>query len=344
MRKYARVTGIGMYAPERVMTNFELEKLMDTSDEWITTRTGIKRRHVAGDDEASSNLATKASLRALEMAGLDPDDLDMIINATVTADKYFPACGCMVQAALGAHKAAAFDVNAGCSGFVYALSIADQFIASGTYKNILCIGVETLTHGFDWQDRNTNVLFGDGAGAAVLQATDECTGPLSFVIGSDGSHGHYLSMSSLFGRPAEWPANGRPRAVFNGPEIFKFAVTTMGKVAKQAVDQAGLSLSDIDLFIPHQANLRIIQAANKYLGMPAEKVFINVQEYGNTSAASIPIALCEAVEQGLVHDGDKILMVAFGAGLSWGATVVQWNPTPSKEPAGANQETYAIAR
>ena len=322
METYARITGWGKYLPSRVLTNDDLSKMLDTSDEWIRTRTGIRERRIAADDETASTMATPASRRALEVAGLSPEDLDLIIVATCTPDGIFPSCASLLQNALGATKAAAFDVNAACSGFVYALVTGCQFIQSGAYQNVLVVGSEVYSRIMDWEDRSTCVLFGDGAGAVVLQADDRPTGPMSFVLGSDGSFSNILYVPGPAG--ARTNHNGHYCLRMAGPEVFRAAVQIMSGSAKKVVSLAGLGISDVDLFIPHQANERLIAAASRALGLPSEKVFINVGRYGNTSAASIPIALCEAVEEDRVHDGDRLVMVGFGGGLSWGAVVLQW--------------------
>ena len=321
-----RITGWGKYLPERVLTNQDLEKLVDTSDEWIMARTGIRERRVLDDDESVSTMAIKASRDALDVAGLSPSMLDMIIVATNSSDRIVASAASMVQHALGAQRAAAFDAVGGCSGFIYALTIAYQFIGTGAYRNILVIGSEAITRIINWEDRSMCVLFGDGAGAVVVQANEKATDMLSFVLGSDGSGSDLLWAPSPCGKPEERPQDGRYYASMEGKDVFKFAITTMPEASRQAVEAAGLQISDIDLFIPHQANTRIIDSAAKSLGIPSEKVFVNVDRYGNLSSASPAVALCEAVEEGRLKEGDLVVLVAFGAGLSWAATVLRWQP------------------
>jgi 3-oxoacyl-[acyl-carrier-protein] synthase-3 len=320
LARYARVIGWGKYLPEKVLTNQELERLVNTSDAWILSRTGIRERRIAADNETASSMAVRASRGALEVSGLKPDSLDLVITATCTPEHIFPACASSVQHSLGAKKAAAFDVNAACSGFIYALATACQFIGSGAYNNILVVGSEVYSRILDWKDRNTCVLFGDGAGAVVVQAGDSLPGMLSFALGNDGSRAN-----SIYA-PGPCGLNSGPYYItMNGPEVFKFAVNVLCLATRQVVKAAGLDLSDIELIIPHQANTRILKAAARALELPSEKVFINVDRYGNTSAASIPIALCEAVEQGRLKDGDHIVLVGFGGGLSWAAMVLEWS-------------------
>ncbi len=326
MSQYSAITGWGMSVPERVLTNADMERMVDTSDEWITARTGIKQRHVAEPGETASTLAIAAARQALERAGIEGRDLGLIIVATVCADYPFPSTANLVQHALGA-QCGAFDIQAACSGFLYGLSTAHQFISNGSAKHILIIGVEVLSRVVDYTDRTTCVLFGDGAGAVVLSASSQPGGVLGFTIGSDGSRPDLLWIPT--GGSAE-PATEetiRDRRNFvqmQGGEVFKFATRIMGTAMEEALANAGLTTDDMDLFIPHQANLRIIEAASKRLNLPPEKVFVNIQDYGNTSAAAIPIALCEAIDQGRVYPGAHLGMVAFGAGLTWAAAVVQW--------------------
>ena len=323
---YARITGWGKYLPERVMKNSDLEKLVETSDEWIVSRTGIRERHIVGDEEATSTMAVIAGRKALEMAHLSPDALDMVILATCSPDRIVPASAAYVQHALGAGKAAAFDTMAGCSGSLYALITAYQFISSGAYKNILVIGSESLTRAIDWTDRSTCVLFGDGAGAVVVQANDKSTDMLSFVLGNDGGGADLLYAPGPCGKRIDATSNGHYYLHMDGSEVFRFAVNKLVDVAKQVVDAAGLKISDIDLLIPHQANQRITKAAMKTLHLSNEKVFMNLDRYGNLSAASEMVALCEAAEQGRLKDGDLVVLVAFGAGLSWAAMALRWQP------------------
>lgn len=324
MSFYARITGWGKYLPERVLTNKDLERMVDTTDEWILTRTGIRERRIIGDDETASTMAVEAGRQALEVANLLPSALDLIIVATNSPDKITPASAFLVQHAIGAKKVAAFDIVGGCSGFIYGLVTAYQFISSGVYSNILVVGSDVITRCINWEDRGTCVLFGDGAGAVVVQANEHATDMLSFVLGSDGSGADLLYIPHPCGRRSEVPKDGHYYAFMEGRDVFKFAVTVMPEATRQAVEAAGLQLSDIDLFIPHQANDRIIQAAARSLGIPSEKVYVNVDRYGNLSAASPAVALCEAVEEGRIKEGDLVVLVAFGAGLSWAAVVLRW--------------------
>jgi 3-oxoacyl-[acyl-carrier-protein] synthase-3 len=323
--KYGRIVGWGKYAPTRILTNDELAKMVDTSDEWIRARTGIRQRHMATEGETTTTMSVAASRAALERAGLTPLDLDLIILATTSPDHLLPAASSMVQDALGA-KCGAFQLQAGCTGFVYGLAAAQAFISTGLHKNILVIGAETISRNVDWQDRETCVLFGDGAGAVIVQACDEPTGVLSFVLGSDGSGAEHLKIRLGVHEvmTPEAIARGEHFIHMNGREVFKFATRVMVQAALEAINQAGMSLSDIDLLIPHQANLRIIELAARHLNLPMDKVVVNIQNYGNTSTASIPIALVETIEAGRVKEGDTLCLVGFGAGLTWAAAVVRW--------------------
>ncbi|MBE0481318.1 MAG: ketoacyl-ACP synthase III [Dehalococcoidia bacterium] len=313
------MTGWGKYLPERVLTNQELEQKVYTSDSWITSRTGISGRRIAASTETASTLALEASRAALRTSGLDPAALDLIIVATCTPEYIFPACASVLQDLLGARRAAAFDINGACTGFIHALATGCQFISAGTYRNVLIAGSEIYSRILDWQDRNTCVLFGDGAGAVVLGAADSPSCALSIVLGNDGSG------TDIIYTPGPCGINdGRYFLTMRGPEVFKFAVKVICQATRDVVAQAGLQMSDIDLIIPHQANTRIIKTASRTLGVPMEKFFVNVDRYGNTSAASIPIALCEAVEEGKIKDGDNLVLVGFGGGLSWGAVTVKW--------------------
>jgi 3-oxoacyl-[acyl-carrier-protein] synthase-3 len=326
-RRYAHLAGWGKYVPEKVMTNDDIAKLVETSDEWIQQRTGIRERRVADPKESTSTMAIRAAKDALWVAGMNPADVELVIVATATPDYIFPATACLVQDALGATRAGAFDVSIGCSGFVYALSIGASMINSGMVNNALVIGSETLSRLVNWADRGTCILFGDGAGAFVLKGSDMPGGVLSYKLGSDGSGGDLLIV------PGGGSKNPMTREMIDdqlqfirmdGQAVFKFATRVMGKAAKEACDLAHLTLEDIDLFIPHQANLRIISAASKFLKLPDEKVMVNVQKYGNTSSASVPIAFSEAVEQKRVKPGDNVVLVSFGAGLSWAAAAVKF--------------------
>jgi len=333
--RYAQITGWGMSVPERVLTNDDLTKVVDTSDEWIVSRTGIQERHVVSDDrETTATLSTRAARDALRVAGILPSQLDLIIVATATPDHIFPSAACLVQDALGASRAGAFDLSAGCSGFLYALSMASQAVRSGQAEHVLAIGAETLSRITDWTDRNTCVLFGDGAGAVVVSATSERCGVLASVLGSDGSGGDLLILPAGGSRaPAshETVSNGDHFIKMRGREVFRFATTIMPKATEEVAKQAGWELSELALIIPHQANVRIIQLAAKRLKLPQEKFFVNLDRYGNTSAASVPIALCEAATAGKIKAGDKLVLVAFGAGLTWAANAVEWGvPMPIK--------------
>ncbi|WP_221469602.1 beta-ketoacyl-ACP synthase III [Cohnella nanjingensis] len=321
------ILGTGKYAPERRLTNQDLERIVDTNDEWIVSRTGIRERRIAAEHEATSDLAYEASVRALAAAGITADQLDLIIVATITPDMFFPSTACILQDRLGAKKAAAFDLSAACSGFIYGLANASGFIALGAYKYALVIGADTLSRITDYTDRNTCVLFGDGAGAVVIGQVPEGRGFRSFELGADGSGGEHLRLP---GGGSRMPSSERSIAErqhfmqMNGREVFKFAARIMGNAADEALRKAGVAKEEIDLLIPHQANIRIIQASLERLDLPQEKCVINVDKYGNMSAASIPLALAEAVEDGRVKEGDRIVLVGFGGGLTWGASVLVW--------------------
>lgn len=324
--KRVGIIGVGEYLPERILTNADLEKMVDTSDEWITTRTGIKERRLASKDEATSDLAINAAREALAGAKLGPKDLDLIIVATITPDMPFPSVASILQNAFSAKKAACFDISAACAGFVYALSTASQFIACGTYKNALIIGAEKLSAITDWKDRNTCVLFGDGAGACVLGEV-KSGGIISNYLGCDGSNIGLLNLPAGGSRnPASYETvEARMHYIkMQGNELFKIAVRTMTDAAEKVLTQAGLKFSDIDLIIPHQANSRIIMAVAKRLGLTEEKIFLNIEKRGNMSSASTATALVEAAKGGRIKKGDIVLLDAFGAGLVWGASVIQW--------------------
>ena len=321
----AGLLGVGYYVPQSVLTNFDLEKSLDTSDEWIRTRTGISERRIAADNQATSDMALLAAQSALANADIDAADLDLIIIATCTPDYTFPSTAAIVQSALGARKAAAFDLNAVCSGFSYALDVATQMINSGAYKRALVVGADIMSRTVDWSDRSTCVLFGDGAGAVVL-GNVSYGGVLGSVLGANGD-GAPLLCQPLSGSRLSHEASCTGRSgkmVMNGKEVYKFAVHVMGDAAVQALNRCGLTSDSVDLFIPHQANIRIIESAAKRLDLPMSKVFVNLDRYGNTSAASIPIALAEAVEQGRIVRGSLVVTVGFGAGLTWGANVIRW--------------------
>jgi 3-oxoacyl-[acyl-carrier-protein] synthase-3 len=321
------IIGVGSYVPEKVLTNFDLEKMVETSDEWIVSRTGIKERRIAADHEASSDLAVRAGERALDDAGLKAEDIDLIIVATITPDMTFPATACLVQNRLGATQAATFDLSAACTGFIYGITTAAQFISTGAYRHVLVIGVDCLSRIVDWEDRNTCVLFGDGAGAAVLAPVEEGYGLLSFDLGGKGAGGDLLKVEAGGSRlPASLETvEGKKHTIFmNGREVFKFAVKAMNRSTETVLAKAELSKEDIDLFIPHQANIRIIESAMKRFGLPQEKVMVNLEKYGNMSAASIPVALSEALEQGRIRRGDIVVLCGFGGGLTWGSTILKW--------------------
>jgi len=321
------ITGVGSCVPERILSNGDLERMVETSDEWITTRTGIRERRIAADGQATSDLATEAARRALADAGVRPEEVDLIIVATVTPDMPFPSTACLVQHRLGATRAAAFDIEAACSGFVYALDIASHFVASHTYNTVLVIGAEKMSSVVDWTDRNTCVLFGDGAGAAVLQNRPSAHGLLTTCLGSDGGKASLLELpagGSACPPTAETVAARRHFLRMDGKETFKNAVTAMVTAANQALERCGLAIGDIRCVIPHQANQRILSAVAERLGARPDQVFSNVERYGNTSAASVGIALDEAVKSGRIQRGDLVLLVVFGAGLTWGAAVIEW--------------------
>lgn len=321
------IIGTGKYVPERILTNSDLEKMVETNDEWIVSRTGIRERHIAAPHEATSDLAYEAALKALDSAGMKAEDLDLIIVATVTPDSTVPSTACILQDKLGAKGAAAFDLSAACSGFVYSLATATGFIQNGMYNNALVIGADTLSRITDYTDRNTCVLFGDGAGAVIIGEVPEGRGFQSFDLGAEGSGGSLLNIEAGGSRlPASHQTieDKKHFLYMNGREVFKFAVRVMGTATERVLTKAGLGKENIDLFVPHQANIRIIQSAMQRLDLPPEKCVINVDKYANTSAASIPLALVEAAEEGRIKEGDTLLMVGFGGGLTWGASVLIW--------------------
>lgn len=330
--RYAHITGWGMSVPDQVMTNDDIAKMVDTTDEWIVSRTGIHERRIANSDQTTASLASEAALRALEVANLHPGDLDMIIVSTSSPEYIFPATACVVQDRIGAVNAYAFDLLAACTGFVYGINLASQAIKSNGANNILVIGSETLTRLVNWKDRNTCILFGDGAGAFVMQASEEPGGVLSAVLRSDGSGANLLSVP---GGGSPHPASmqtlydGLHYIQMNGREVFRFATRVMVDATHETVETAHMTMDDIHLLIPHQANQRIIEAAARGLNYPMEQVMVNLDRYGNTSTASIPIATVEALEQGRLNPGDNTVMVAFGGGLTWGAALIQWTgPLP----------------
>jgi 3-oxoacyl-[acyl-carrier-protein] synthase-3 len=327
MSPYAHITGWGMAVPSRVLSNADLEKMVDTDDDWIQTRTGIRQRHIAGDGESTATLAKDAALNALTVANLNPADVELIIVSTSTPEHLFPATACMVQDWIGASHAGAFDLSAACSGFIFALNIATQTIRSGSIHNALVIGAETLSRFVDWQDRSTCILFGDGAGAFVLQASDEPGGLLSAVMRSDGSGADLLSLpagGSHLPASTETILHKQHTIHMNGREVFRFATRVIVQATREAIAAAQLKIDDIQVVIPHQANIRIIESAMRGLDIPLDQCFINIERYGNTSTASIPIATCEAIQQGRLQAGDNTVFVGFGAGLTWGAALVRW--------------------
>ena len=321
------IVGTGSYTPEKILTNDDLSKIVDTSDEWITTRTGIKERRIAAKDEQTSDMATKAALKALEQANVSPKEVDLILVATATPDMLFPATACFVQKKIGAKNAACLDISAACAGFLFGIEIAQQFITSGTHDTVLVIGAEKLTSITNWTDRNTCVLFGDGAGAAVLQHRGSAHGVISTHIGSDGDFTDILFMPGGGSRCPITKENADMNLAtihMLGKEVYKQAVIAMLSAAQKAMEQAGLTTDDIACVIPHQANLRIIDAIAERLKISRDKVFVNLEKYGNTSAAAVAIALDEANRTGRIKHGDYVLMVVFGGGLTWAGTIVEW--------------------
>ncbi|MBK1832314.1 ketoacyl-ACP synthase III [Verrucomicrobiaceae bacterium R5-34] len=322
------IAGTGSYVPEKVLTNADLEQIVDTSDEWIVSRTGIKERRIAAADEFTSHMATNAARKALEQANMAAEDIELIIVATITPDTLTPSTACYVQANLGALSAVAFDISAACSGFLYAMKLAKRLISDGAYKNALIIGAEKLSAFVNWEDRNTCVLFGDGAGAAVLRKSEEGEGRI--LASETGTDGRHTAILDIKGGGSACPismsnANDKLATLsMQGREVFKLAVTAMRQASEKVIERAGLSAEDISLVVPHQANLRIIDAIAGRLDVPNEKVFVNLHKYGNTSAAAIAIALDEANREGRIKRGDNIIMVAFGAGLTWAASAIEW--------------------
>ncbi|MGA2222793.1 MAG: beta-ketoacyl-ACP synthase III [Verrucomicrobiia bacterium] len=327
LTRAVHIVGTGSYVPDRVLTNADLEKMVDTTDEWITTRSGIKERRIAPDWMCTSDMATEAARRAMDQAGVREDEIDLIICATITPDTPFPATACLIQKKLGAKRAAAFDVEAACSGFLYGLEIGQQFITSGTYNTVLVVGAEKLSTIVDWHDRNTCVLFGDGAGAAVLRSRGEEHGILTTCMGADGSLADILLMPA---GGARYPATkesvgaGMHYLKMDGKEVFKNAITAMQTAAEEALRRCNLTIDDIKCVIPHQANIRILEALADRLGAPMEKVYVNLHRYGNISAASVAIALDEAAREGRFQRGDLVLLIVFGSGLTWASCVIQW--------------------
>jgi 3-oxoacyl-[acyl-carrier-protein] synthase-3 len=336
------ITGWGMYAPARIMTNHELEKLVDTSDEWIRTRTGIRERRVAADDETTTTLCVNASRDALAVAGMSAEELDLVIVATCTPDYYMPATGVLVAHELGATRAAGFDVMAACSGFVYSLSTATAFIRSGMYRNVLVVGAELLTRFLDYTDRNTCVLFGDGAGAVIVSASEEPGGLLGIDMYSDGSGRDGIIFPAGGAACPTTPktiAEGGHFVHMAGKDVYRYATRQLAESSKAALRDAGLTVDDIDQFLFHQANVRIIESVQHAVGIPSEKTYLNIERYGNTSAASVPMALVEAVADGRIRPGDRLLMAAFGAGYTAGAAVFEWTADPTRAFLAPGQQT-----
>mgnify|MGYP001226516471 CR=1 FL=1 len=318
---YSRIAGTGSYLPEKVLSNHDLEQMVETNDQWIQDRTGIKKRHIVADDEATTNLAFNAAQKAIEAAGIKNDDIDLIIIATTTPTRIFPSTASLVQEKLGINGCPAFDIQAVCTGFIYALTVADKFIKSGSVKNALIIGAESLSRIVDWTDRNTCVLFGDGAGAVVLQASEE-TGVLSTHIHSDGQYNALLSVPT--GPGSVENADAKPFIEMQGNDVFKIAVKTLSSIADETLAANNMAKSDIDWLIPHQANIRIIKATAKKLSLPMDRVVVTVDEHGNTSAASIPLALDTAVRDGRIQRGETLLLEAFGGGFTWGSALLNF--------------------
>jgi 3-oxoacyl-[acyl-carrier-protein] synthase-3 len=320
---YSKITGTGGYLPEKIVTNKDLEKIVDTNDQWIVERTGIKQRHIAADDEYTCDLAEKAARNALEMAGLKPQDIDLVVVATTTADQVFPSTACLLQARLGIHGPAAFDVQAVCTGFIYALSVADKFIKTGAANKALVVGAETFSRIIDWTDRNTCVLFGDGAGAMVIEASADA-GIISTHLHADGAFEQMLRVPSGISRGYDQLQQGIAYVEMRGNEVFKMAVTTLGRIVDETLAANGMKKSDVDWLIPHQANIRIINAMAKKLRTPMERVVVTVDNHGNTSAASVPLALDVAVRDGRIQHGETLLMEAFGGGFTWGSILAKF--------------------
>ena len=354
MMRYAHIIGWGCYLPDRIVTNDELATMVDTSDEWIYQRTGIRTRHIAAPHETTATLAFEAAARALTVADLHPSQVELIIVATSTPEYMFPSTACKVQDYLGASRAGAFDLSAACSGFVYALQMAAQSIATGSVRNAVVIGSETMSRVIDWQDRGTCVLFGDGAGAVVLQGSSVPGGVMATTLRSDGSGADLLSLPALYHNPvpiagAEFSSNGYHKNIvdMDGRQVYRFATNVIASSIQEVLKQANLTIDDIALIVPHQANTRIIEAAAKKLKLPMDKFYLNVEHNGNTSAASIPLALCDAVRDGRLRPDDNVVFVGFGGGLTWGASIVKWDVTPPAVSFGDHEwrrVRYIMAR
>ncbi len=344
--RYGRITGWGAYVPEKIITNHDLEEMVDTSHDWIVQRTGIHQRHVAAPDETTATMSVEAARRALRKANLAAADLDLIIVATTTGDHLTPPVSSQVQHMLGAANVPAFVLVTGCTGFLYGLTTAQQFIGSGAYHNILVIGAELLSRFIDWHDRSTCVLFGDAAGAFVLQASTEPCGVLGFDMGSDGSGGHHIIAPAAGSAEPVGPdtfKEGRQFIRMNGREVFRFATRILGETSQRSLAQAGLTLADIDMIVPHQANLRIIQAAARNMGLPLDRFLVKIDKYANTSAAAIPLAICDGLDAGEIGLEDRLLLVSFGAGLTWASAVLQMAPTSEVAFAAARTASPTMA-
>lgn len=322
------ILGIGSCLPEKVLTNHDWEKMVDTSDEWIIKRTGISERRVLAENEPAYEIGIKAAKMAIEDAGLTAEDIDLIIVASVTPDYLTPSMSCLIQKGIGASKAAAFDINAACSGFIYGMTVAGQFIQTGFYKHVLVIGCESLSRAVDWKDRNTCVLFGDGAGAAVLGSVEEGYGVLNSCIGAIGEMGHNITIPCFYSTEedvAKRKGENKKALWMDGSEVFKFAVKIMESASRRVLDEIGMSLDEVKLIVPHQANIRILEGATKRLEIKSDKVYSNLQKTGNISSASIPVALNEAYREGIITKGDNLVIVGFGGGLTWGSAVIKWS-------------------
>lgn len=352
--KYAHIVGWGCYLPERVLTNHEMAQIVETSDDWIYQRTGIRQRHIAGSNETTATLAFEAAARALATAGMTPAQIELIIVATSTPEYVFPATACLVQDYLGATNAGAFDLSAACSGFVYALHMASQAIATGSVSSAIVIGAETMSRVLDWKDRGTCVLFGDGAGAVVLKGSSVPGGVMAATLGSDGSGGDLLALPAVYHSYVPVPgaeySNSKHKANtigMDGRQVFRFATNIIASSVQESLNKAGMTLDDVALIVPHQANTRIVEAAAKKMKIPVEKFYMNVEHAGNTSAASIPIALCDMIREGRLRPNDNVVFVGFGGGLSWASAVIKWDVSTTQTPF-LDQEwkrmRYMIAR
>jgi 3-oxoacyl-[acyl-carrier-protein] synthase-3 len=346
IERYAHITGWGAYVPERIVTNEDLSQHLPTSDQWIRERTGISERRIADEGVFTSTMGIEAGRRALRKANLPPDKLDLVICATSTPDYLMPNTGSLIQDGLSANRAAAFDLNAACSGFVYGLAVGAAMIRSGMHDSVLVVGTESMSRVMNWSDRGTCVLFGDGAGAVVLQASDEPGGVLASRLGSDGSGGDLLKvgLGTRIPLTQDAMAAGEPFMKMNGQQVFRFATRIMAQATSEVTEAAELTIGDIDLIVPHQANTRILQVASKQLGIPVERIYSNLYRYGNTSSASVPLALVDAIEEGRIHAGDHLVMVGFGGGLTWGACLIEWTFDPSQRAWSRRQRSLRWTR